>query len=177
MGTMLHDRALLDALEEAQVESFEGIVWRITAGNRHPLAGSSGGGRWSPPSSSPTLYTSLQKDGAVAEIRFRLSMEPVFPAKITFSAHQIQINLSNLLDISGMAQLALLGVDLNSYNKIDYARTHLIAAAARFLEYEGMLVPNARYQCKNLVIFLDRLRPGSTMTSELSEPIDQAELT
>jgi hypothetical protein len=73
----VHDRAILDALEAIDPEPFDGEVWRVTRKGREPLRGSSAQGRWSGNCELEVLYTSLMREGALAEIRFRLSLEPV----------------------------------------------------------------------------------------------------
>ena len=49
--------------------------------------------------------------------------------------------------------LSRLGVDLNRYSEILYDQTQKIGEAINFLGFEGMLVPNARHNSVNLVIF------------------------
>ena len=71
-----HDRELLDALESHPSEAFCGEIWRVTVKGRDPLRGSAAGGRWSPPGEFEVLYTSLARAGALAEIGYRLSLEP-----------------------------------------------------------------------------------------------------
>ena len=57
---------------------FDGIVWRVTWASRDPLARGTGGGRWHPAHAFEALYTSLDENGAMAEIYFHLSKAPVF---------------------------------------------------------------------------------------------------
>jgi hypothetical protein len=40
-------------------------------------------------------------------------------------------------------------------------RSRKIAEAAFLLDCNGLVVPNARRNCQNLVLFCDRLRPGA----------------
>jgi hypothetical protein len=72
-----HDRVILDALEAMGPEAFAGDVWRVTSRGRDPLRGSMAEGRWSPAGEFEVLYTSLERDGALTEIGYRLSLEPV----------------------------------------------------------------------------------------------------
>ena len=51
----------------------------------------------------------------------------------------------------------------------DYPATQAIAAAAHFLEFDGLIVPNARFDCANLVILLERA-PGLTLIE--TQPVD-----
>ena len=49
---------------------------------------------------------------------------------------------------------------------MEYARTQEIGAAAHLLEFDGLLVPNARRPWLNLVLFLDRLDPYGALVVE-----------
>jgi hypothetical protein len=53
-----------------------------------------------------------------------------------------------------------LGVDGARYGEILYGRTQAIGDAANFLGFDGLIAPNARWPCQNLVIFIDRLAPA-----------------
>ncbi|MBV8119137.1 MAG: RES domain-containing protein, partial [Alphaproteobacteria bacterium] len=62
-----------------------------------------------------------------------------------------------------------LGVDIARYQTFEYAATQAIAAAAHFLEFDGMLVPSARHACLNLVIFTERI---VDLVLRESQPVD-----
>lgn len=157
MPRRVHDRALLDALEAIAPLPFAGEVWRITRKGREPLRGSTAGGRWSPEGEIEVLYTSLERDGALAEIGFRLSLEPVWPSRIEHEIHSITAGADRTLRFAAVAELKPLGVDTERYESFDYAATQAIAAAAHFLEFDGLVVPSARAACANLVAFTDRV--------------------
>ncbi len=157
MPRRVHDRTLLDALEAIAPEPFAGEVWRITRKGREPLRGSTAGGRWSPEGEIEVLYTSLERDGALAEIGFRLSLEPVWPSRIEHEIHEIEADAGRTLRFADVASLKPLGVDIDRYESFDYAATQAIAAAAHFLEFDGLVVPSARAPCANLVAFMDRV--------------------
>ena len=167
----VHDRAVLDALEVLDPEPFEGEVWRIARKGRDPLRGSGAGGRWSPAGEFEVLYTSLEREGALAEIGYRLSLEPVWPSRIEHRIHLIAARAEQTLRFTDVASLAPLGVDPSRYGSFEYAATQAVAAAARFLEFDGLIVPSARYDCANLVLFLDRIAPGA-LEMRLSEDAD-----
>jgi RES domain-containing protein len=167
-----HDREILDALEAAPVEAFSGPVWRVTASGRDPLRGSSAGGRWSPPGEFEVLYTSLERAGAVAEIGYRLSLEPVWPSRIAHQVHRIAARTANSLRSADLASLEMLSVDTKRYTAFDYAATQAIASAAHFLSYDGLIVPSARSSALNLVLFLDYLDVAAALQVEAAEDVD-----
>jgi hypothetical protein len=155
-GGRIHDRVILDALEALDPEPFRGPVWRITRKGREPLRGAAAHGRWSPSGEFEVLYTSMVREGALAEIGYRLSLQPVWPSRIEHEIHRIDAAAERTLRFADTASLAPLGVDTAQYRNFDYAATQAIAAAANFLGFDGLIVPNARYECSNLVIFTER---------------------
>src|SRR5438067_7984341 len=93
----IHDRVILDALEALDPEPFRGTVWRVTRKDREPLRGAAAHGRWSASGEFEVLYTSLESDGALAEIGYRLSLQPVWPSLIEHEIHQIAVEAERVL--------------------------------------------------------------------------------
>lgn len=152
----VHDRALLDALEDMASVEFGDSVWRITRAGRDPIRGSAANGRWSPGGAIEVLYTSLERDGALAEIGYRLALEPVWPSRIHHEIHEIRATTPRTLHFAEVSALGAFGVDVSRYESFDYGATQALAAAAHFMEFDGLLVPSARHGSHNLVIFMDR---------------------
>jgi RES domain-containing protein len=171
-GGRVHDRSVLDALEKLDPEPFDSDVWRVTRKGRDPLRGSSANGRWGAPGELEVLYTSEQRDGALAEVGFRLSLEPVWPSLIQHQIHVLAVKAERTLHLVDMRELASLGVDISRYETFEYGATQAIAAAAHFLEFDGILVPSARLACSNLVLFTDRVAPTSHIQLVSSEEVD-----
>jgi RES domain-containing protein len=167
-----HDRELLDALESYPSEAFTGETWRVTTKGRDALRGSTAGGRWSPPGEFEVLYTSLARAGALAEIGYRLSLEPVWPSRIEHELHRITARTNNSLRFADVSSLSTLGVDVSRYASFEYSVTRAIAAAAFFLDFDGLIVPSARITELNLVIFAEKLGIGERLKLEASEPVD-----
>jgi hypothetical protein len=170
----VHDRAILDALEAIDPKPFEGEVWRVTRQDRQPLRGSSTHGRWSPNGEFEVLYTSLERDGALAEVGYRLSLEPVWPSRLQHEIHRIRVRTERTLHIAELPRLQSLGVDITKYQSFDYEATQAITAAAHFLEFDGLLVPSARADCTNLVLFLDRVLDHGHLVVLKSAAVDWA---
>ena len=164
------DLDLIDTLESFERIRFEGSVWRVVREGKDPVIGQRSGGRWDP-GDFDVLYTSLEADGALAEIDFVLSSLPVRPSKVRFVLHEIAVRANKIMQLFDINRLSDLGVDMSSFIRFDYQRTQEIGDAAYFLDYDGLIVPNARWQCNNLVLFTDRITPEDLEVRK-SLPVD-----
>jgi hypothetical protein len=171
-GRRVHDKDVLDALEAIGAQPFDGQVWRVTRSGRDPARGSAANGRWSPPGEFEVLYTSLERDGALAEIGHRLSLEPIWPSRLVHKLHKLTIHAERVVRLPNLQTLQTLGVDTARYEKYDYSATQAIAAAAQFLGFDALIVPNARHRGLNLVGLLENLDPGAAVAIVPSEIVD-----
>jgi len=94
-----------------------------------------------------------------------LNPRPTKPAVVS----ELKIGLETSIRIA-KANFELLGIDETKYSQIDYSRMQEIGAAAAFLELHGIIVPSARWDCENLVVFTDNL--GSEDSMEVVETQD-----
>jgi RES domain-containing protein len=145
-------------------------VWRAVREGRDPLQGSATGGRWDP-GAFDVLYTALKRDGAIAEMYFHLSRQPVFPSKINFTVSEIAVRTMRTLKFADLSEIKPLGVDIKDYSKVHYSRTQEIGDAAAFLGFDGLIAPSARWDCYNLTVFSDQVQP-SDLELISSEVID-----
>jgi hypothetical protein len=159
------DLELLDAVDAVPREVFEGSVWRVVREDRDPVLGYAGRGRWDN-GTFDVLYTALESDGALAEMYFHLSRQPVFPSKIRFKIYEIRFQLSAVLSFNELRDMVPLGVDPSRYTEILYDRCQEIGDAANFLGADGIVVPNARWECRNLIAFTDRIDPSKVEVGE-----------
>lgn len=166
------DIDLLDALDAHTGVSFEGDVWRIVRAERDVLEGFASKARWDP-GTFDVLYTSLERDGALEEIHFHLSRQPVFPSKLKSVLHKISVRTRRTLKLADLAALSALGITPERYGELGYERSQEIGDAAFFLGFDGILAPSARWRCQNLILFMDRVEPGDLTVLE-SEAIDWA---
>lgn len=166
------DRDLIDALEALPVRPFEGTVWRVVGGGRDPTVFGAGGNRWDD-GSFEVLYTSIEREGALAEMRFHVSRgQPVIPSKLRYGLHELEVRVPGVVDLTDWSLLGRFGVEQASYGRLpfleresEYTACQRIAEALHFLgsdepnDPSGLLVPNARRQGTNLVIFGDYVSP------------------
>jgi hypothetical protein len=171
-GGRVHDRSILDALEKLEPEPYDSDVWRVARQGREPLRGSSANGRWGAPGELEVLYTSEQRNGALAEVGYRLSLEPVWPSLIKHQIHVLAVKTERTLRLVDLRELGNLGVDISRYESFEYGATQAIAAAAHFLEFDGLLVPSTRFPCSNLVLFTDRVSHAGHIQLVNSEDVD-----
>lgn len=171
--------ALLDALEAMPAQTVQKTVWRVVREGRDACQCSASGGRWDD-GTFDVLYTAIDPDGAVAEMLFHLKRgQPVMPSKVRYRLHALSVHVERVLDLSDPALLTGLGVDMTRYGQISYAdraveylRTQQISEAAHFLEFNGLLVPSARWPTQSLIIFCERAGPDAVEETEESGLID-----
>lgn len=162
---LARELALLDALDARQREPFTGTLWRICRDGRDPLQAGPSLSRWCR-GEFDVLYTSLERDGAIAEIHALLAMQPVFPSRIAFRVHRLRVETHTTLHLADLATLAALGVDTANYKSRDYTRTQDVADAAYFLGFDGLIAPSARWDCLNAMLFTDRIDPDRLALEE-----------
>jgi RES domain-containing protein len=112
MGTSpgVRDHRLIDAVEVRPHVPFKGTAWRVVGEGRDPCQCRASGGRWDD-GSFDVLYTSLDRDGAIAEAYFHLLRgQPVFPSKVRYSLYELKVSLNEAMDLSSLEDLAALGL-------------------------------------------------------------------
>jgi hypothetical protein len=157
---MLHDQALLDWLADVQPGSFEGVVYRATRRGLDPLMPSTSGGRWMPPNTEPVLYTSLERDGALAEIVYHWSLLTPPPSKPAL-VHTLEVSVRKTLVLSP-SSLTRLGVTWPDTDSLHVQRTQAIGAAAAYLGFDSIRAPSARRENDNLIIVFTNHEAAAT---------------
>ena len=152
---MLHRFELTDALGQLPEIPFEGRVYRVTGRSADPTAPSGNGGRWAFPSTADggcsVLYTSVTENGAIAEVASYLALSSPRPSQ-PLHLHTLEVSARRVIRLS-MDDLETLGVTRDDYLKRNYRGTQEIGAALNFLGFDGLLVPSARWDCENCIIF------------------------
>lgn len=167
-GRRAREIGLLDAVDAFRREALDAEVWRLVRAGRDPLPGCPSRSRWCN-GSFDVLYTSFERDGAIAEIHALLSLQPVFPSKDRWFANRLKVTATQTLRLADLPTLARLGVDAARYTERDYRRTQEIADAAFFLGFDGLVAPSARWTCLNLILFTDRIPPDQIQVAEEPE--------
>jgi hypothetical protein len=162
------DLHLLDHVDAYPRRPYAGLLWRVVREGRDPLQGGRAVSRWCN-GQFDVLYTSLEREGAIAEIYALLGLQPVFPSKIAFQVHRLRVAVQQSHHLADLPTLARLGVDTDRYQERDYTKTQDIADAAFFLGFDGLFVPSARWSCTNAVLFTERIEPAC-LSIDATEP-------
>lgn len=158
------DSALIDALEAIEPVRFAGTVWRLVRDGRDPLQCSASGGRWDD-GSFDVLYTSMSRSGALEELKFHLMRgQPVMPSKVGYRMFALDLSLDRALQFLDVEALAAVGLKTETFGRLSYAqkndeypRTQEIGEVAHFLDFDGLIVPSARSDARNVVVFCDKV--------------------
>ena len=144
---MIHDPDLLDQLDALPKVTFDGEVFRGTRQSLDPLAGSYSGGRWMRRDGAGVLYTSLAREGALAEISFhwgQLTPHPTKPVML----HTRRVAAHRTLKLV-RTDLETLGVPESAYGGVNMPRTQEIGAhlsGFAYLDVSGIVIDRAQAQ-------------------------------
>ena len=171
---MIHDPELLEQLSAFPKSRFDDLVFRATRANLDPLAASTSGGRWAPVGDAkhqvPVLYTSLVREGALAELSYHWGQLKPRPSKSAI-VHCLRVTTTRTLRLL-QVDLEHLGVDMARFGERDHRRTQEIGAACAFLDRDGLIVPSARWNCNNLVIFMENHELSNDLVIETRDEVD-----
>jgi hypothetical protein len=93
---------------------------------------------------------------------------------VQYDVYRIAAKTGRTLRFANVQALIPLGVDPARYSSFDYTATQAIAAAARFLDFDSLIVPSARSPALHLVIFLESFVLGENLTVRETTPVDWA---
>ena len=151
---MVYDPALLDAIEGLGAGPFDAIVWRHMFNDYDPARANTRGARWNP-AGVAAIYASLERQTALAEADYAISSQPIRP-RASRSVYQIRVRLERVVDLTDRAMLVPLGVGASELEDVEQGPCRAIGGAAHWLDRDGLLVPSARSDGTNLVLFPDR---------------------
>jgi RES domain-containing protein len=159
---------MLDILQSAGFSAWNGTVYRHMFGSHPPARVNTGGARWNVPGLA-AIYTSCERETALAEAAYQISLQPVRPrAKRTLFT--IRVSLQNVIDLTATNLLPRLGITDDVLLGIDHQPCRTIGAAVNWLGHDGLLVPSARRRGgTNLVIF--QQEPATSAFEVTSEEV------
>jgi len=157
---MIFRPEVLDILQSAAASVWEGRVYRHMFGPHSPARSNTEGARWNAPGLL-AIYTSCERETALAEADYYISLQPLRP-KAKRTMFTIRVSLKNVIDLTAADLLPRLGITDDVLASIDHTPCRTIGAAVSWLGHDGLLVPSARRRGgTNLVIFQPDLPAGT----------------
>jgi RES domain-containing protein len=148
---VIYDRELLERLDQFRPKPWCGEVFRHMFGDYPPERENQRGARWNPPE-TPAIYASLSRVVALVEAEFHIGLQPIRPrAKRT--VYRVSVVLASVVDLSDRDQLVELGILERDLTSLDHRACQNVGGAVEWLGNDGLLVPSARADGVNLVIF------------------------
>lgn len=151
----IHDPDLLDAIERLGCEALDGVtLWRHMFNDNPPELSNTRGARWNP-AGLAAIYTSEDRETAIAEGQHAIDMQPLRPRARRF-VYELRVSAQKVLRIDS-DDFASLGVDPTDLLSTEFAACQRVGAHAAFLGYDALIVPSARADGSNVVIFVNEL--------------------
>lgn len=149
---MIYSPEMLDILESAAVSAWEGTVYRHMFGTFSPALSNTEGARWNAPPVE-AIYTSCERETALAEAEYSISCQPLRP-RARRMLYTIRVSLHNVIDLTVPGLLRRLGITGDVLAGADQSPCRLVGSAVNWLGRDGLLVPSARRVAgTNLVIY------------------------
>ena len=166
---MLDSAKLPERLKALPFGSWQDTAFRHMFGSYPPDRENTSGARWNP-AGVAAIYASLTREGALAEAEYQLAVQPIRP-RARRSIYELAVELSSVLDLTDRMLLAGLGVDEYGLRAEDMLACREVGGAAASLSCDGILVPSARSEAINLVIFAANLGDGTHFDVQAREEL------
>lgn len=151
----LHDPGLLDAIERLGSERLTEItVWRHMFNDNPPELANTRGARWNPPELA-AIYSSEERATAYAEGQHAMDSQPLSP-RVRRYLYELRVSASKALPIR-IADLPALDLSEEDLRSSEFGPCQRVGAHAAFLGYDALIVPSARADGSNIVIFVNEL--------------------
>ena len=98
------------------------------------------------------IYTSLAREGALAEAEHQIAVQSI-PPRAKRTIYTVEFTLASVLDLTDSELLQSLGVGQAELTADDMAACRQLGGAVHWLQRDGLLLPSARSPSTNLVIF------------------------
>jgi RES domain-containing protein len=171
---MVFPPELLDLLQATKAEPWKGVVYRHMFASYSPTLENTRGARWNPRGVA-AIYTSVERETALGEANYRLSLEPLRP-RARRAIYSIRVTLHHVLDLRSMKLLQQIGIDDSCLGGVDLSACQQVGGAAAWLDHDGLLVPSARGPGGNLVIFPAKRSSDAVFEVIASEIVEESTL-
>ena len=157
------DPSLLDVIEQ-RVRDWGGAVYRQVFEGTDVLRANIRGARWNPPDEE-ALYCSLHRRTATAEIDHLIARQPV-PILRPRVTHKLSVRLRRVADLRSLAVLESCDIAPEALMGADLSAPQFVGGAVAWLNCAGLLIPSARDDGANLVVFVNNME-----SDDVVEPV------
>jgi RES domain-containing protein len=165
-----HAHDILDAMCLLPRVRFAGTVWRVAREKDDPAAGGKSRSRWCD-MTFDVLYAAMSREAAIQETYAVLAAQPVFPAA-RYLCYELAVTTTNSLEFASSTDFKALARAAGGPDGGE-ASAEAIASAAYFLGFDGLIAPNPRWKCQDVVLFTERLAPAQIqLTGTAPKAID-----
>lgn len=167
------DRGTLeDIIGSLKSAPWDGRVFRVMLGEYPPDRENNQGARWNPPDVA-AIYTSRKCHTCIAEVEYHLARQsrPV-RADLKKTLYEINVSLGAVVTLDdAIERLEAIGIDRPRLFSDDMKLSQEVGRLITWLGHDGLLVPSARADGENLVIY-----PGRTTDSYRFDVLGQTPL-
>jgi RES domain-containing protein len=166
-----YDPTLLDAIEDLAVRDYQGRVWRHMFNDYLPDRVNLGGARWNPRGVG-AIYTALHQQTALAEGQHAVDVQPrrPFARRVLY---ELEVAVSGVVDLTTSDALTAVGLTQADLTADVFDACQRVGGAAAWLERGGLLVPSARDDGDNLVIFVTGRGLDDDITTVSHEVVEE----
>ena len=164
------DPRIAETLARLPEGQYEGDVWKHTLPGQPPTTANTRGARWNPPE-APAVYVAMERGTALAEGQYLVALQPQ-PIRGIRHIHRGTVKLSRVLDLRDRATLQALGLSDAELRSYDHTACQRVGGTAEWLGIEALIVPSARFDGANLVIFERRSGADFELRVIESEALD-----
>jgi RES domain-containing protein len=162
---MAEGSSLENILASLQSSMWGGQVFRVMLNDYPPDRENTQGARWNPPDVA-AIYTCLEPAVCIAEVEYGLARQsrPVRP-DLRKTLYQIDVQLSTAVDLVPiLPDLEAIGIGTAQRFADDMKISQEIGRLATWFGFDGLFVPSARSQGRNLVIYPGRANDSYAFT-------------
>jgi RES domain-containing protein len=163
---MVGTTSLENALASLQSIAWSGRVFRVMLNDYPPDRENTQGARWNPPDVA-AIYTCFEPAVCIAEIEYSLARQPR-PVKrdLRRTLYEIEVTLAAVVDLAPLLpQLDTVGIGTAHLFTDDMKTSQEVGRLVTWFGFDGLIVPSARYEGKNLVIYPARTNESYTFAT------------
>lgn len=161
------EAALVASVDRLAAATYQGRAFRHIAARYPSLSGRGArinGGRWNPPESFSVLYLAMDLATVAGEFRRHATRQGLALGDfLPRTVYRYDVALTELLDVRDPVASATVGLTAADLRSDHLGPCQRVGEAAQRAGREGLLAPSATGAGEVLVVFMDSIRPTSSI--------------